>query len=151
VDSGSQYNLTYDGPMSLGKGYSLQVKQIDNVDKKVWLELDRNGQYVDDAIISTDSGDHTWNSTRTILGVPNVPVLKVHVNRINEYDISTSVIIDGNWLIDYANAKTLKVGDSFGISFRGLIIKGGTITKIINGIDASFLGELILKKIPNIY
>ncbi|MPN33525.1 hypothetical protein SDC9_181013 [bioreactor metagenome] len=49
----------------------------------------------------------------------------------------TSVVwIDGIWLIDYANARTLNVGDKPG-EF--------TLKQIVSGVDASNLGSLVFE------
>ena len=138
MDSKDTYTLGTGKKLDLGQNYSIQIKQIDVDGKKVWLEFDKSGQYVDDYIVSTSSGDKTWTCTLdNIQGIKNVPVLKVHVKQI----LGNTVQIDGIWLIDYANAKTLYTGERF-----GSLISGSIITKIINGVNASFLGELVFKK-----
>jgi S-layer protein (TIGR01567 family) len=133
LDSKDKYTLKTGEKLDLGKDYSLQVKQMDVDSKIVWLEFDKGGKYVADSIIATDSGDHTWTCTlNNIQGVNNVPVLKVHVNQI----LGNTVQIDGIWLIDYTNAKTLKVGSKLG---------GYTLTKINNGVGLSNLGSLVFE------
>ncbi len=63
LDSKDKYTLKTGEKLDLGSGYSLQAKQVDVDGKKVWLELDKDGQYVDDQIVSTDTwSDHTWTS-----------------------------------------------------------------------------------------
>jgi S-layer protein (TIGR01567 family) len=139
--------------LDLGQGYSLIAKAVDVDSKKVWLEFDKDGHYVDDAFISTDTGDHTWTcKLDNLQGVENVPVLKVHVNKINNYSTNgtqiNTVNIDGLWLIDYANTRTLNIDDSFG---NTPFIKY-TLTKTINGnpfyydSNQPFCGELVFKR-----
>jgi len=138
IDSGNRYTLKTGNKLALGSNYSLQAKQVDVDGKKVWLELEINGQYVDDAIVSTDSGDHTRACIlNKIQGVNNVPVFKVHVNRVYQDEVDSVVQIDGLWLIDFTNAKTIKVGDMFG--FYKLI-------QINSGINGSNLGTLIFRR-----
>jgi S-layer protein (TIGR01567 family) len=124
--------------LDLGQGYSIQAKQIDIDGKKVWLEFDKNGKYVDDQIISTDTGGHNWTcSLDKIQGEDNIPVLKIHVNNVYQGAIDNIVQIDGIWLIDYANAKTLKVGNKVGEY---------TLEEIVSGVNNSNLGSLVFKK-----
>jgi S-layer protein (TIGR01567 family) len=134
IDSGSNYDLKTGENLDLGQGYSLQVKQVDVDGEKVWLEFDKDGQYVDDHIISTGSGDSTWNCTLDIQGINNVVVLKVHVNQITQSATESVVKIDGIWLIDYENTMTLKIGDKFG---------DYTLKDIIYGVNSSYLGSLV--------
>jgi PKD repeat protein len=111
-DSRDTYTLKTGDRLDLGQGYSLLNRQVDVNGAKVWLELDCNGQYVDDSVIqvlyingvlTTDSGN--WTSTYNQL---HVPVLKVHANKVYQNAVDSFVDIDGLWLIDYANAMTLE-------------------------------------------
>jgi S-layer protein (TIGR01567 family) len=137
LDSGEKYTMKTDEKLDLGQGYSIQAKQIDVNGKKVWLEFDKNGKYVDDQIISTDTGGYNWTcSLDKIQGEDNVPVLKIHVNNVYQGAIDSLVQIDGIWLIDYANARTLKIGDTIG---------NLKLTKIKNGVNTSNLGSLVFE------
>ena len=139
IDSKGSHNLMTGENLDLGQGYRLQVMQVDVDGEKVWLELDKDEQYVDDQIISTDSGDNTWTCTLdNIEGVNNVPVLKVHVNQVFQGSTDSIAQIDGIWLIDYASAKSLQIGDKFG---------DYTLTTIINGVDASNLESLVFESV----
>ena len=79
LDSDDKYTLKTGDSLDLGDGYSLQAKQVDVDGNKVWLEFDKDGEYVDDEIVSTDSGDHIWTcKVDDVQGEDDVPVLKVH-------------------------------------------------------------------------
>lgn len=135
IDSGDSYSFTTGEVFDLGQGYSLQVKQVDVDGEKVWLEFDKNGQYIADQIISTDYDGSTWNCTLdNIQGIKNVVVLKVHVNQVFQGATDSTVQIDGVWLIDYANSRTLQTWDKFGYY---------TLKTINSGVDASNLGSLV--------
>ncbi len=128
LDSDTKQTLRTGDNLDLGNGYSLQAKQVDVDGKKVWLELDKDGQYVDDQIISTDSGDHIWTSQiDNVQGEDNVPVLKVHVNQVFQGAVDSIAQIDGLWLIDYANAIKIDTSDEFG-KLNNVDINGPTIT-----------------------
>ncbi|MDQ1276141.1 MAG: hypothetical protein QG610_1716 [Euryarchaeota archaeon] len=135
IDNKDSYSLTAGENLDLGQGYSLQIKQVDVDGQKVWIEFDKDGQYVDDQIISTDSGDQTWNCTHyNIQGIDNGTVLKVHVNQIISGTTDGIVQIDGIWLIDYENTMTLHIGNQFG---------NCTLKEIVNGTNEYNLGSLV--------
>ena len=137
LDNNKKYTLKNSEKLDLGQDYTLEVKQIDVDGKKVWLEFTKDGEFVDDQIVSTDAGSNTWTcELDKIQGEDNVPVLKVHVNQVFQSANDSIAQIDGLWLIDYANAKTLEVGDKFG-EF--------TLAQIINGVDESNLGSLVFE------
>lgn len=137
IDSKGRYTLKTGDKLDFGQGYSLQVKQIDVDGKKVWLEFDKDGQYVDDQIISTDSGDHTWTCTyNNLQGLNNVPIMKVHVKQIYQGAKDSIALIDGIWIIDFSNIRKLQVGDTVG-EYR--------LIKIVKGVSASNLGYLIFE------
>lgn len=138
IDHDDCYTLRNSENIDLGDGYSLQVKQIDVDGKKVWLELDKDRQYVDDEIISIGPGDDTWTCTLdNIQGVNNASVFKVHVKQVFQGATDSIVQIEGIWLIDYANIMDIKIGDELG-EYK--------IIKIIPGVSASNLGSLVFGK-----
>jgi S-layer protein (TIGR01567 family) len=128
LDSDTKYTLRTGETLDLGSGYSLQAKQVDVDGKKVWLEFDKDGQYVDDQIVSTDTGNHTWTcEVDNVQGEDNVPVLKVHVNQVFQGTVDSIAQIDALWLIDYANAIKINTSDKFG-KLDDVAINGPTIT-----------------------
>ena len=138
LDSSEKYTLKTGEKLDLGSGYALEAKQIDVDGKKVWLEFTKDGQYVDDEVISADEENSNWiYELDNIQGENNVPVMKVHVSQIFEGAIEPIVQIDGIWLIDYTNTRTLRVGDEFG-EF--------TLTQMINGTNESNLGSLVFER-----
>jgi S-layer protein (TIGR01567 family) len=138
LDSNENYTLKSGEKLDLGQGYGLQAKQIDVDGKKVWLQFDKDGQFVDDQVISTETNDPTWTCELDMSpGIKNVPVLKVHINNIFQGASNSIFQIDGLWLIDYANMISLSKYDS---------INGFSILSINKGKNASELGTLILAK-----
>ncbi|AKB51978.1 hypothetical protein MSBRW_2725 [Methanosarcina barkeri str. Wiesmoor] len=128
LDSDDKYTLKTGDTLDLGDGYSLQAKQVDVDGNKVWLEFDKEGEYVDDEIVSTDSGDHTWTcKVDDVQGEDDVPVLKAHVNQVFQGAVDSIAQIDGVWLIDYANAIKINSDDEFG-KLNDVSINGPTIT-----------------------
>ncbi len=56
LDSDEKYTLKTGEKLDLGSGYALEAKQVDVDGAKVWLEFTKDGTYVDDQIISTETG-----------------------------------------------------------------------------------------------
>ncbi|WP_292390509.1 S-layer protein domain-containing protein [Methanosarcina sp. UBA5] len=128
IDSDDKYTLKTGEKLDLGQGYALEAKQVDVDGKKVWLEFSKDGQYIDDQIVSTDSGDHVWTcEVDGVQGEDNVPVLKVHVNQVFQGAVDSIAQIDALWLIDYANAIKINSDDEYG-KLNNVGISGPTIT-----------------------
>ena len=138
IDSNETRMLKPGENIDLGHGYVLEVKQI-NVDyEEVWLELTRDGQHIADQIIPVETdGNNTWTvSFDNIQDENDIVVMKVYMSNIFVGAVDCIVRIDGIWLIDYQNAKTLNIGDKLG-EF--------TLKEIVNGTDVSNLGSLIFE------
>lgn len=140
TNSGDNYSIRPGETLDLGEGYSLKAKQIDFDNQKVWLEFRHNGEYVDDNIISISNvNDATWNiELHDIQGTNNIVVFKVHINQFYFSSDGSIAQIDGIWLIDYADARTLETGDVFG---------NYTLKEINSGVDESSLGSLAFEQI----
>lgn len=138
LDSDKKHLLKTGEKIDFGQGYSLQVKEIDVDGERAWIEFDKDGKYVDDTIALTYPNEHYWTCLRdNIQGEDNIPVLKVYVSKVYQDGNDSIVQIGGIWLIDYANARTLKIGDKIGES---------TLEKIVSGTNSSNPGSLAFKK-----
>jgi len=132
LDSDDKYTVRTGETLDLGEGYSLQAKQVDVDGEKVWLEFDKDGEYVDDEIIDVGEDDSTWDvELDDIQDEDDVTVLKVHVNQVFQGAVDSIAQIEGIWLIDYANAIKIESDDEFG-ELDDVSIQGDTL-KISNG------------------
>ncbi len=145
IDSNEPHFLKEGEKLDLGHGYALEAKQINIYNRKAWLEFTKDGQHIADQIVSTNSTNDeitTWTvALDNVQGESNIIVMRVHVNGIGgvvEDNIVThsGVNLDGIWLTDYANARTLKIGDKIG-EF--------TLEKIVNGANVSNQGSLVFE------
>ncbi|NOQ48629.1 MAG: PGF-pre-PGF domain-containing protein, partial [Methanococcoides sp.] len=99
VDDNSTYLLGMGNSLELGEGYAITPKQIDVDGDKVWLELTKNGTFIDDAIINVGTNaitsDKTWYYEQDISGEDDVLTLMIHVDEVNQS--GNFIIIDGIW------------------------------------------------------
>ena len=131
LDSDDKYTIRTGETLDLGEGYTIEAKQVDVDGEKVWLEFSKDGEYVDDEIISVGTGDNTWTvELDDIQGEDDVVVLKVHVNQVFQGAVDSIAQIEGLWLIDYANAMKIESDDEFG-ELNDVSINGATL-KITN-------------------
>jgi S-layer protein (TIGR01567 family) len=134
IDSDDKYSLKTGEKLDLGSGYSIQCKQVDVNGNKVWIELDYNGQYVDDAVIDASTGDHTWqDKLSSVDGQSNVYVFRVHVSNVFQGSVDSVAQIDGLWLMDFKNPINIDTSASFG-KLDNVALDGPTIT--INNKDS---------------
>ena len=136
LDSNETQVLEAGEILDLGQGYTLEVMEIDIDSEKAWLEFTKDGQYVADQKISVDTEDNkTWTlALDNVQGENNIVVMKVHVKQLFVGVEKRIFWIDGIWLIDYANARTLNIGDKIG-KF--------TLEQILSGVDISNAGSLV--------
>ncbi len=108
LDSNDEYTVRPGETLDLGQGYSLDVKQVDVDGEKVWLQFNKEGEYVDDEILSVGTGDSTWDvELDDVQDEDDVVVSKVHIKQVLQGGVDSLVQIDGLWLIDFENAFTV--------------------------------------------
>ncbi|MGA9187683.1 MAG: S-layer protein domain-containing protein, partial [Methanosarcina sp.] len=128
LDSDDKYTIRTGETLDLGQGYTLEAKQVDVDGEKVWLQFNKDGEFVDDEIIQVGNGDSTWDvELDDIQGEDDVVVLKVHVNQVFQGAVDSIAQIEGLWLIDYGNAMTIESDDEFG-ELNDVSINGDTLT-----------------------
>ncbi|MDY0246336.1 MAG: S-layer protein SlmA [Methanosarcina mazei] len=129
LDSDDKYTIRTGEQLDLGEGYAIEAKQVDVDGEKVWLEFTKDGEFVDDEIISVVSGsDNTWEvELDDIQDEDDVVVLRVHVNQVFQGAVDSIAQIEGIWLIDYANAMKIESDDEFG-DLDNVKINGATLT-----------------------
>ncbi len=116
LDDDEKYTLRTGEILDLGEGYALEAKQVDVEGDKVWLEFTKDGEFVDDEIISVVEGETgNWEvELDDIEDEDDVIVMRVHVNQVFQGAVDSIAQIEGLWLIDYENAFTIESDDAFG-------------------------------------
>jgi S-layer protein (TIGR01567 family) len=116
VDSGDKYTLRVGSALELAGDYELTAKQIDVVGNKVWMELSKNGEFIEDKVIHVgDKIDGTWIFETNVADEINVEVLRVNITNIFQGQVDSLVVVEGIWLIDFNNVLEIEVGDEFGV------------------------------------
>ena len=103
LDSDDKYTLRVGQSLDLGEGYTLTPKQIDVEGDKVWLELSKDGEYLDDQVITvtgTDVANSTWDYEEDdVGGEDDVVIMRAHVNEVFQGQVDSLAVIEGLWLI----------------------------------------------------
>ncbi|QLC51103.1 pentapeptide repeat-containing protein [Methanolobus zinderi] len=115
LDNGDKYTLRVGSALELPNGYELTAKQIDVSGDKVWMELSRNGEFIDDrVIIAGDKTRGTWIFNTNVADEIGVEVMRVHVTNIFQGQVDSLVVVEGLWLIDYKDVLEIEIGNKFG-------------------------------------
>ena len=103
LDSDDKYTLRVGQSLDLGEGYTLTPKQIDVEGDKVWLELSKDGVYLDDQVITVTDSDvenSTWDYEEDdVGGEDDVVIMRAHVNEVFQGQTDSLAVIEGLWLI----------------------------------------------------
>ena len=103
LDSDDKYTLRVGQSLDLGEGYTLTPKQIDVEGDKVWLELAKDGVYLDDQVITVTDSDvenSTWDYEEDdVGGEDDVVIMRAHVNEVFQGQTDSLAVIEGLWLI----------------------------------------------------
>ncbi|ADE35854.1 S-layer protein domain-containing protein [Methanohalophilus mahii] len=110
IDTDDDESVYSGSSLTLEEGYSLNIKQVDVNGDSVWISLTKDGDEVDDAILSSDE---TYVYEKDLGGVDDVPVIAVHIDDVFSGTETNAVFIDGIFQIsdDYVEVDR---GDEFG-------------------------------------
>ncbi|SFM68305.1 S-layer protein domain-containing protein [Methanolobus profundi] len=126
VDSSYNYTLRTGSVLDLPNGYELTAKQIDVEEDKVWMDLSKDGVFVEDEVIDVTGGEATWDYDPNVGSQNDVIVSRVHINEVSEDGDGSFVVVDGLYLIDHQDIVSVDAGDEFGELFVDTTW-GGTI------------------------
>ncbi|WP_277985488.1 S-layer protein domain-containing protein, partial [Methanolobus psychrotolerans] len=60
LDTDDKYTLRTGSALELANGYALTAKQIDVEGNKVWMELSKDGDFIEDEVITPTAAGFTW-------------------------------------------------------------------------------------------
>ena len=119
IDTDDKYTLRTGSALELPGGYELTAKQIDVDGNKVWMELSKDGEFIEDEVIDVSTltkGDSgvTWDFDVDVGDQSDVIVFRVHVTNVFQGQVDSLAVIEGLWLIDYENILEIESSDTFG-------------------------------------
>ncbi len=110
IDTDDKKSANAGDSLVLEEGYSIKINEVDVNGEKVWIQLEKDGEVVDDGFISS-GGDYVYE---TNLGeAENVPIIMAHFGTVFSGTETSAVFIQGLFQISDQYVK-LKEGDKFG-------------------------------------
>jgi S-layer protein (TIGR01567 family) len=134
VDSDDKYTLRTGSALELVEGYELTAKQIDVDGNKVWMELSKDGEFIEDEVIDVSNGEATWDYDVDVGDQTDVIVFRVLITDVFQGQVDSLAVVEGIWLIDYENILSIETSDEFGelevdsVSDSIVMQSSGTIT-----------------------
>ncbi len=110
IDSDDKKSAYAGDSLALEEGYSLNIVEVDVNGKSVWVQLEKDGDVVDDAFVS--SGDDYVYKTK--LGeAEDVPIIIAHFGTVFSGTETSAAFVEGLFQIS-DNYVELENGDTFG-------------------------------------
>ena len=126
LDSDDKYTLRTGTALQLPGGYAVTAKQIDVEGNKVWMEFTKDGEFIDDEVLTVSGGAVTWTYDTDVGDKEDVIVFRARVTQVFQGQVDSLAIIEGLWLIDYENIMTIADDDKFG-KLEVTSVTGGSI------------------------
>jgi S-layer protein (TIGR01567 family) len=114
IDTDDAYVVKVGHDHELAEGYAFKPKEIDVTGEKVWVELTKDGQFIDDAIIDVASAEHTvFVYEQDIMGEEAVITLQINIHQLLKSQVDNFCIIEGIFQIS-DNVIDVGADDRFG-------------------------------------
>ncbi|WP_410808265.1 S-layer protein domain-containing protein, partial [Methanohalobium sp.] len=130
MHSGASRTVKTGETIKLKDGYAVTPQQIDVDGNKVWLELTKDGEKIDDKVIDMDDEDTTWAYKQDIMGEEDVVTLKFYVDEVFQGQADSIAVIEGFWQIDDEGIE-LETEDTYG-NMEIDSLDDGTIKMVLN-------------------
>jgi len=144
IDSDDKKSLYTGSSLILEEGYSLNIVEVDVSGDKVWVQLEKDGDVVDDGFLSSDS-DYVYE---TELGdVEDVPLIAVHLAQIFSGTETNAVFVEGIFQVSDKYVQ-IENGDRFGkmeissTSSSGITMKNRDSITLSKGDTIEIMGIL---------
>jgi S-layer protein (TIGR01567 family) len=134
LDTDDKYTLRTGSALELANGYELTAKQIDVEGDKVWMELSKDGEFVEDEVIDVTGGEATWDYDVDVGDQSDVIVFRCLITDVFQGQVDSLAVVEGLWLIDYENILEIESSDEFGelevssVSNSIVMFNSGTLT-----------------------
>jgi S-layer protein (TIGR01567 family) len=144
IDSDDRRSMYTGSSLILEEGYSLNVVEVDVNGDTVWVQLEKDGDVIDDGFLTSNS-DYVY---KTDLGeADDVPLIAVHLAQIFRGTETNAVFIEGIFQISDEYVQ-IENGDRFGkmeissTSSSGIIMKNRDSFTLSRGNTVNIMGKL---------
>jgi len=145
TDTDDRKSLYTGSSLILEDGYSLNIVEVDVKGNTVWVQLEKDGNIIDNAFLPSNS-DYVY---KTGLGsAEDVPIIAVYFSQIFSGRETNAVFIQGIFQISDQSLK-VRGGDDFGkmevssISSSGIKMRNSDSISLSKGNTIDVMGELI--------
>ena len=144
IDNDDKKSLYTGSSLILEEGYSLNIVEVDLNGNTVWVQLEKDGDVIDDGFLSSNS-DYVY---KTELGAAeDVPLIAVHLAQIFSGRETTAVFVEGIFQISDKYVQ-IDNGDRFGkmeissTSSSGITMKNRDSISLSKGKTIDIMGKL---------
>ncbi len=113
VDSDSEDTISSGSVMALEEDYELRIKEIDTEGNKVNIALAKNGEEIDNQVISPDGLGSSTYTYEVDIGGRDVPIIMAHISSVFRGTETDLVTVDGVFQISDTFA-SVESGDKYG-------------------------------------
>jgi len=154
LDNDDKYTLRTGSALELPNGYELTAKQIDVEGDKVWMELSKDGEFVEDEVINVVDGEATWTYDVDVGDTDDVIVFRALITDVFQGQVDSLAVVEGLYLVDYEDILEIESGDEFGelevdSTGSGTIIMKNTGTVTLSRDDTVDIAEGMMFKVAD--
>ena len=147
LDKSDKTSLVSGSSLVLEEGYALSIVEVDVNGDTVYIRLTKDGDQIDDDIVSSDA---TYVYEMDVGDVDDVPVIAVHFQDVFQGPESSAVFVDGIFQIsdEYVSVES---GEAFGemevtgISETGITMKNEDSISLSRDKEVSVMGDIKFK------
>lgn len=144
IDSDDRRSLYTGSSLILEEGYSLNIVEVDVSGDTVWIQLEKDGDVIDDGFLSSNR-DYVYE---TDLGeVDDLPLIVIHMDQIFRGTETNAVFVDGVFQVSDEYVQ-IENGDSFGemeissTSASGITMENEDSISLSRGDTVDIMGKL---------
>ncbi|AKB20932.1 S-layer protein domain-containing protein [Methanosarcina sp. WH1] len=144
IDNDDKKSLYTGSSLILEEGYSLNIVEVDVSGDTVWVQLEKDGNVIDDGFLSSDT-DYVYETE--LGGVDKVPLIAVHLAQIFSGTETNAVFVEGIFQISDEYVQ-IENGDRFGkmeissTSSSGITMKNRDSITLSKGNTIEIMGIL---------
>ncbi len=147
IDESDKKSLVSGSSLVMEEGYALSIIEVDVNGDTVYVSLTKDGDEVDDDIVSSDG---TYVYKMDVGDVDDVPVIAIHFQDVFQGQESSAVFVDGIFQIsdEYVSVESGETFDEMevtSISEDGITMKNEDSISLTKGKDIPVMGDINFK------